>query len=85
MVITAIVVALPVSYFVTKDWLDDFAYRIVLEWWFFAAAGLLALIVAWLTIGLQTLKAASVNPYRCLKEEYYFFYTSFATAQIVSV
>ena len=69
MVIIAIVIALPVSYFLAKSWLDSFAFRIELEWWFFAGAGLLVLLVAWLTVGFQTLKAASVNPVECLKDE----------------
>ncbi len=68
-VIIAIVIALPVSYTITSKWLSGFAYRIDLEWWFFAGAGVIALLVAWLTVGLQTLKAASVNPTECLKDE----------------
>lgn len=68
-VIIAIVIALPVSYMITSKWLSGFAYRIDLEWWFFAGAGVIALLVAWLTVGLQTLKAASVNPTECLKDE----------------
>ncbi len=68
-VIIAIVIALPLSYMITSKWLSGFAYRIDLEWWFFAGAGVIALLVAWLTVGLQTLKAASVNPTECLKDE----------------
>ena len=69
MVITAIVIALPVSYFITKNWLENFAFKIALEWWFFMGAGLLALVIAWLSVGFQTIKAASVNPTQCLKDE----------------
>ena len=69
MVLLAIVVALPLSYALTKEWLNDFAYRIELEWWFFAVAGALALFIAWLTIGMQTFRAARVNPSECLRNE----------------
>ena len=69
MVLVAIVIALPVSYFIAKNWLEGFAYRIDLEWWFFIGAGLVALLIAWFTVGLQTVKAARVNPAECLKDE----------------
>lgn len=69
MVLIAIVIALPISYIVAQNWLSDFAYRIDLRRWYFAGAGLVALVIAWLTIGLQTIKAARVNPVQCLKDE----------------
>lgn len=69
MLLIAILIALPISYFVTNCWLTGFAYRITLEWWFFAAAGLTTLFIAWLTVGVETLKASKVNPVQCLKEE----------------
>ena len=68
-VLTAIGIALPVSYFMTRKWLDEFAYRIDLEWWFFAGSGVLALLIAWFTVGLQTIRAARVNPTQCIKDE----------------
>jgi ABC-type antimicrobial peptide transport system permease subunit len=69
MVLIAIVIALPISYFMAKNWLEGFAYRIDLEWWFFISAGLVALLIAWFTVGLQTVKAARINPTECLKDE----------------
>jgi ABC-type antimicrobial peptide transport system permease subunit len=69
MVVIAIIIALPVSYFVAKYWLEGFAYRVDLEWWFFIGAGLVALLIAWFTVGMQTIKAARINPSQCLKEE----------------
>jgi ABC-type antimicrobial peptide transport system permease subunit len=69
MVLMAIVIALPISYFIAKNWLEGFAYRIDLEWWFFIGAGLIALLIAWFTVGLQTVKAARINPTQCLKDE----------------
>ena len=68
-VIFAIAVALPVSYFIARKWLEGFAYRINLEWWFFIVAAVLALVTAWFTVGLQTIKVAHVNPAKCIKEE----------------
>ncbi|HEX8041942.1 MAG TPA: ABC transporter permease [Chryseosolibacter sp.] len=69
MVAVAIVVALPAGYYITKNWLDNFAYRIDLQWWFFAGPGLLALFIAWFTVALQTLKAARISPTQSLKNE----------------
>jgi len=69
MVVMAIVIALPVSYLITSSWLGNFVYRIDLEWWFFLGAAVSALLIAWLTVGLQTFKASRVNPVNCLKSE----------------
>ena len=69
MVLVAIAIALPVSYFVAQWWLEGFAFSIDLRWWYFAGAGLLALLIAWFTVGLQTVKAARVNPAECLRDE----------------
>ena len=69
MVVVAIFIALPISYFLTKNWLEAFAYRIDLEWWFFVSAGVGALLIAWLTVSLQTIKAAQINPVKSLKME----------------
>ena len=69
MVLVAIFVGLPISYWLAQQWLADFAYRIDLKWWYFISAGLIALFIAWLTVGLQTIKAARVNPVECLKDE----------------
>ncbi len=68
-ILVAVVVALPVSYIVASRWLEGFAYSINLEWWFFAAAGLAALIIAGLTIGMQTWRAAMINPVESLRDE----------------
>lgn len=69
MVITAIALALPLSYFITALWLENFAFHIDLEWWFFACSGLAALLIAWLTVSLQTIRAARINPAQCLRSE----------------
>ena len=69
MVLVAITVALPLSYFFADMWLENFVFRIDLQWWFFAASGLIALVIAWITVGLHTIKAAHVNPAQCLRSE----------------
>jgi ABC-type antimicrobial peptide transport system permease subunit len=69
MVIVAICIALPISYLFSKNWLDAFAYRIELKWWYFISAGLLALVISWLTVGFQTFKAAVANPIKSLRTE----------------
>ena len=68
-VLVSITIALPVSYLIAGIWLQEFAFRIDLEWWYFAAAGLMALGIAWLTIGSQAVKAANIDPVKCLKDE----------------
>lgn len=69
MVLLANVIALPLSYWVAQSWLGSFAFSIGLSVWWFVGAGVLALLVAWVTVGMQTVKAARVNPVECLKME----------------
>jgi putative ABC transport system permease protein len=69
MVSVSILLALPLSYYLLQNWLEDFAYRIELEWWFFLGAGFTALFIAWFTVGSQAIKAAHINPAQCLRDE----------------
>jgi ABC-type antimicrobial peptide transport system permease subunit len=69
LVVISIGLSLPLSYLLAKNWLNNFEYRIALEWWYFIGAGLSALLIAWLTVGTQAIKAASVNPAQSLKDE----------------
>jgi len=69
LVFASIIIALPISYLLIKNWLDGFAYRINLNLWYFLGAGMLTLFIAWFTIGTQALKAARVNPSQCLRDE----------------
>ncbi len=68
-VLAAVFIALPLSYLITKYWLDGFVYHIELKLWYFAGAGIAALLIAWLTVGMQAFRAARVNPTECLKEQ----------------
>ncbi len=69
MVLVAIVIALPISYWLANNWLQGFAYRIEPAWWYFAGAGLTALLIAWITISFQTIKSIRINPAEALKDE----------------
>jgi len=68
-VLIAFVVAVPVTWFVKNKWLQDFAYRINIQIWVFAIAGVLAILIALVTIGIQALKAAVANPVKSLRTE----------------
>lgn len=68
-VLIAIVLASPVAWYFMDRWLSDFAYRITLGSGVFLAPALLAVAVAWLTVGLQSIRAALVNPVQSLKTE----------------
>jgi putative ABC transport system permease protein len=67
-IFAAILIAFPVSYLLVKNWLDSFAYKISLEWWYFTGAGFLALLTAWVAVGTQIFKVARINPAVCLKD-----------------
>jgi putative ABC transport system permease protein len=69
LVVVAIVIALPLSYLLLQRWLEGFAYRVAWQWWYFAAAGLGALLIAWLTVSVQAWRAARRNPVLSLRAE----------------
>jgi len=69
LVLLAIIIAIPVSYFVAMKWLEGFAYRIDLKWWFFTVAGLSALFIALITVSFHAIKAAIANPVKSLRTE----------------
>ena len=68
-VLLALVLATPLAWYFMKNWLTDFAYRIEIEWWMFALTGFLAIGVALLTVGFQSVKAALANPVESLRSE----------------
>jgi len=68
-IMLSICIALPISYLITTQWLETFAYRLDLNLWYFAAAAVVTLVIAWTTIGMQTMKAAKVNPASSLRSE----------------
>jgi len=64
----AIAVAFPLGYFIMGGWLESFAYRISIEWWYFALAGILSFMMAWIAIATQIFIATRINPVKYLKE-----------------
>ncbi|HWB94996.1 MAG TPA: FtsX-like permease family protein, partial [Puia sp.] len=68
-VAVATLIAFPLAGWVMDKWLHSFAYRIGLQWWFFAVAGVFALIIALCTVSYQALQAARANPVRSLRSE----------------
>lgn len=69
MVLLSIVIALPMSYWLLNIWLQRFAFHIELGSGYFVAAGLIALVTAWLTVASQAIKAANLNPVSCLRDQ----------------
>ena len=69
LVVVALVIATPVSWYVMDNWLEDFANRIELQWWHFASAGVAAVLVAFLTMSFQSIRAALANPVESLRSE----------------
>jgi len=62
-------IACPLAYFVINKWLENFAYKTELSIWIFISAGLLALVIAWITVSFQSIKAAIKNPVEALRYE----------------
>ena len=69
LVVIAAVIAFPVAWYAMDHWLQDFAYRINIDWWVFVLAGIIALVIAFVTISFQAIKAAIVNPIKSLRTE----------------
>lgn len=69
LVLIAIVMAVPLGLIAMNKWLQNFAYRISMSWWIFVAAGILAIIIALLTVSWQAIRAARANPVKSLRTE----------------
>jgi putative ABC transport system permease protein len=69
LVFVAFFIALPFAWYAVYQWLQDFAYRIDIEWWVFVLPGLLVFAIAYLAIGYESIKAAIVNPVDSLRSE----------------
>ncbi|MCO4291834.1 ABC transporter permease [Solitalea sp. MAHUQ-68] len=68
-VLIATLIAFPIAWYAMDKWLQDFAYRINIGWWMFIVAGLLAAVIALVTVSFQAVKAAVANPVNSLKTE----------------
>jgi putative ABC transport system permease protein len=69
MVFLSVLFATPLAWWLMNRWLEDFAYRIEVSWWMFAAVGAMALLVALVTMSFQVLRAARANPVEALRSE----------------
>lgn len=69
LVVLSTLIAVPVAYWGMNTWLQDFVYRIDINWWVFIVVGLVAILIAFVTIGTQSLKAALSNPVEAIKSE----------------
>lgn len=69
LVFIAILIAVPVAWYLMDKWLQDFAYKVNINWKVFAIAGLLSMLIAVLTISFQSVKAAIANPVKSLRTE----------------
>lgn len=69
LVVFAAVIAIPLAWWAMSKWLEDFAYRIALQWWMFALAGLAAFAIAVLTVSVQAMRSATANPVESLRSE----------------
>jgi ABC-type lipoprotein release transport system permease subunit len=65
----AFLLATPIAWYAMHQWLQDFVYRINIQWWMFALAGVLSLLISLLTISFQSIKAALTNPVESLRNE----------------
>lgn len=69
LVLIASVIALPIAWYSMSKWLLDFAFRISIQWWVFVMAGIIAVVIAFVTISFQSIKAAMANPVKSLRSE----------------
>lgn len=69
LVLIAIFIASPIAYFVMNYWLQDFAYKISISFWMLIGVGVFSILIAFLTISFQSIKAALMNPVKSLKSE----------------
>lgn len=69
LVLIAVAIAVPVAWYFTDIWLQEFAYHIHVEWWIFVMASVMALVIALMTVSVQAIKAAVQNPVNSLRSE----------------
>ena len=69
MILVSFIIASPIAYWLMDNWLRDFAYRINIAWWIFALSGMLAVLIALITVSFESIKAAMANPVKSLRSE----------------
>jgi ABC-type antimicrobial peptide transport system permease subunit len=68
-VLLSVVIAFPVSWWLMLHWLKEYEYKINIHWWVFVLAGLLVLLIAFVTVSFQSIRAAIANPVKSLRTE----------------
>jgi putative ABC transport system permease protein len=69
LIIIAVILSSPIAWYLANKWLEDFAYKTEIQWWFFGVSGLIVLLTTLITVNIQTIKAALANPVDSLREE----------------
>jgi len=69
LVCVSFILAFPLGYYLMNNWLQDFAYRIQIQWWVFVLAGIITICIAFITIGWKSFSAATMNPVKALRSE----------------
>jgi len=69
LVFISLVIAIPAAWMVANRWLENYPYHITLNWWLFASAGILVILIALITVSFQAMKAAVANPVKSLRTE----------------
>jgi len=69
LVLLSILIGTPIAWWAMNDWLSEFTYKMPLSWWTFLLAGLIAIIIAFITVSFQAIKAAIANPVKSLRTE----------------
>jgi ABC-type antimicrobial peptide transport system permease subunit len=69
LVIIASLIAVPLSWWAMNQWLENFAYKTTISWWVFVLSTLFMILIALITLGIQTIRAASANPVESLRSE----------------
>jgi putative ABC transport system permease protein len=67
-VIWALLIGFPIAYVGSKMWLEDFTYRITINWWIFALVALVSILISLLTVSFQAIKASLANPVTSLRQ-----------------
>ena len=69
LVVMSCIVAFPIAWWMMHNWLQNYQYRIEISWWIFLIAGLVAIVIALVTVSFQAIKAAIANPVKSLRTE----------------
>jgi ABC-type antimicrobial peptide transport system permease subunit len=69
LVIIAFIIVAPLAWWAMNKWLQDFAYRTTVSWWVFALTGFSMIVIALITLSIQTIRSAIVNPVKSLRTE----------------